>query len=511
MESFAMTRENAEQLLEISVALTAERDREKFLSRVLETAMEAACCDGGTLYLLEDGALKFSRVRTISLGIRQGGYDDPINLPPVPMEPQYVCAWAAMNRKMVNIPDVRNSKTYDFSGSLKYDRMTNYRTKSMLVVPMTGNKGEMIGVMQLINAMEGAAIVPFSANMERMISALGSQAAACILNMQFARQVSALLDSLVDSMTRAIDDRTPYNANHSRNMAGCAERFLDWAESDHPEWRWKADHRRAFMLSIKLHDVGKLVTPRNVMNKSSRLEAKIAGIEERFRCMGLLDRIAALEGRITENRKTEREQSRRYVLDRIRYMDTAAYLSDDDIQWAEELARQTFTDENGTEVPLLTGEETECLRIRHGTLTAAERQVMEAHVTETSHILGQVDFPPEYRAVPVWATAHHEYLDGTGYPGHLTAEQIPAEVLLITILDIFESLVANDRPYKKARKAGEALEIMKDMAAKGKLDAEILRMFEESGAWKAIHDRKDSVPQAKEKTGKARNILLPSK
>ena len=483
-----MEKLSTEQLLAVSVALTAEQDREEFLSMTLDAAMKVARCDGGTLYLLEDGVLKFSRLRTVSLGIRQGGHDDPIALPPVPMEPQYVCAWAAMNRKLVNIPDVRESETYDFSGSLKYDRVTGYRTKSMLVVPMTGTKGEIIGVMQLINAMDGGRVIPFSADMEQVISALSSQAAACILNMRYAKQVNALLDSLVDSMMTAIDDRTPYNANHSRNMAECAERFLEWTARNVPGWDWTADHRRAFLLSVKLHDVGKLVTPRTVMNKGSRLEDRLTRIEDRFRRADLLDRIAALEGRLTEEKYREQEKFRKKALDRIRYMNTAEHLSGEDIRWAEELGRQTFTDENGIEEHLLTGKEADCLRIRQGTLTSGERRIMEAHVTETSHILEQVVFPPEYREIPVWAAAHHEYLDGTGYPDHLTAERIPAEVRLMTILDIFDSLVAADRPYKKARSAGEALEILKDMASQGKLDSGLLALFEKSGAWKDIYD-----------------------
>ena len=266
-----MTQRDMEQLLEVNVALTAERDREKFLTMVLDAAMAAARCDGGTLYLLEGDALRFARMTTLSLGIRQGGHGDPIALPPVPMEPRYVCAWAALRGETVSIPDVRESGKYDFSGTEQYDRITGYRTESMLVVPMTGDKGGTIGVLQLINAMDGGRTVPFPAEIVQPISALASQAAACIQNMRYAGQVTALLDSLVDALTAAIDDRTPYNANHSRNMARCAERFLAWAGRNDPAWRRTEDEVRAFVLSVRLHDVGKLVTPLSVMNKEERL------------------------------------------------------------------------------------------------------------------------------------------------------------------------------------------------------------------------------------------------
>ena len=482
-----MTEQDIERLLEVSVALTLERDKEKFLSLVLDETMQAARCDGGTLYLLENGILRFIRMVTVSRGIRQCGDGDPIALPPVPMEPQYVCAWTAINGKLVNIPDVRESGIYDFSGTLKYDRMIGYRTKSMLVVPMTGSKGGMIGVMQLINAMEGEKVVPFSSDIEQLVSALASQAAACILNMRYADQVNALMDSLVDAMTTAIDDRTPYNANHSRNMAGCAERFLNWAGKNNPEWQWTTDHIRSFLLSVKLHDVGKMVTPLSVMDKHSRLGEKLSSVEERFRRMDLLDQISFLKGRITEEQWLNNTETRKAELAGIRRLNTAGVLSEEDIEWVNGLAQRTFTDENGTAERMLTAEEAECLRIRCGTLTGRERQIMEGHVAETSHILEQVQFPEEYRNVPFWAAAHHEYLDGSGYPNHLTAERIPREVRLMTILDVFDSLVASDRPYKEARTPGEALEILKEMEARGKLDSGILGLFIRSRAWEETY------------------------
>ena len=482
-----MTNHDMEQLLEVCVALTSEKDNEKFLTLVLDAAMSVAHCDGGTLYLLEDGSLKFSRMMTKSLGIRQGGHDDPITLPPVPMEPQYVCAWAAICQQIVNIPDVRNSRTYDFSGTLRYDRMTGYCTQSMLVVPMTGKKGNMIGVMQLINAMEQGKVIAFSEDMVQLISALVSQAAACIVNMRYACQVNDLLDSLVDALTTAIDDRTPYNANHTRNMAKCAERFLAWAEKHEPDWEWTADHVRAFLLSVKLHDVGKLVTPRSVMNKETRLGEKMLRIEERFRRFVLLDRIAFLEGRITEECYRERMKSRKDILSAIRRMNTSPVLTEEDLQWTADLTARFIQDEDGSKEPMLTQEETESLQIRRGTLTDSERQMMETHVTETAHILEHVHFPAEYGAAPFWAANHHEYLDGSGYPNHLTAKEIPIEVRLMTILDIFDSLVASDRPYKKAMTPEKAFEILKSMGEQGKLDNGLIHLFGKSEAWKGVY------------------------
>ena len=481
--------DRANQLLRICLALTSERDREKFLCMVLDAAMKVAHCDAGTLYLLENDALTFVRMVTISQNMRRGCGGDPITLPPVPMKSQYVCAKAAMDGIMVNIPNVREVKGFDFSGALEYDRITGYRTQSMLVMPMTDIKGRVIGVMQLINAMDGDNVVPFSKDIEQLIGAVSSQAAACILNMQYARQINALLESLVDTMTKAIDDRTPYNASHSCNMAKYAERFLDWAETKVPGWSWSNEHRQAFLLSVKLHDIGKIVTPLAVMDKSDRLAEKMERIEERFRRMDLLDRIAFLEGNMTEAEYTGSVRERKDDLTRIREMNIKEQLSEKECEWARQTGARTFRNEEGKEEPWLTKEEIACLQVRRGTLTDPERQTMNNHVAETSRILAEVQFPSEYQEVPFWASAHHELLDGTGYPNHLSQKDLPPEVRLLTILDIFDSLVASDRPYKKAKSAEEAFRILHQMAAAGKLDEEMLNMFEASRAWQGESHR----------------------
>ena len=229
------------------------------------------------------------------------------------------------------------------------------------------------------------------------------------------------------------------------------------------------------------------MTPLQIMNKETRLGDRLPGIEERFRRMGLLDRIALLEGRITEETYLRKKEDRESMMERIRRMNAAGFQDEEDLRWVDKISGQTFTDENGTEEPVITAEEAECLRIRSGSLTAGERQVMEAHVTETARILDRVRFPEECREIPAWAAAHHEYLDGTGYPEHPAAERIPTEVRLMTILDIFDSLAAADRPYKQARTPEDALGILREMAEKGKLDAGILELFEASRAWEEIY------------------------
>ncbi len=482
-----MISPDAQRVLDICIALTSERDREILLSTILDTAMDLARCDAGTLYLLQDNTLHFCRMFTRSRQIRQGGHEGKVTLPPVPMEETYVCGCCAIHGEIISIADVYDDRRFDFFGTRQYDSLTGYRTQSMLVIPMNNEKGELIGVLQLINAMDrDGTIIPFDPDAENLLCALASQAAISIANRQYTEQITVLLDSLVQSFSKAVDERSPYTANHSRTMAALAEQFLNWLEQhDHP-WAFSPEKRRAFLMAVLLHDTGKLAIPLEVMDKDTRLSGQLAVIEERFRVMGLLDRVAALENRISPEEHARRNAERAEKLARIRRINRAGFLPDEDLAFVRQLAEKYWTDENGQTQPWITEYERSCLEIRKGTLTADERETMQSHVAVTEKILASITFPREYARVPEWASSHHEFLNGRGYTKHLSEGQLSPETRLLTILDIFEALTAKDRPYKKPMPLDKALLVLENMAKEGCLDGAILQLFRESRAWEGI-------------------------
>jgi len=481
-------KSDMQRFLTMCLEVTSEHDREALLSRILDSAMDCAHSDAGTLYLLEDDGLHFCRMVTRSMGVRQGGHDAPITLPPVPLEPKYVAAWVALNNKPINVADVHTDTHFDFTGSIRYDAMTGYRTQSMLVVPMSNDKGELIGVTQLINAQgKTGETIPFDPSVELLVSALSSLSAISITNMRYAEQITRMLDSIVGTLSTAIDERSHYNANHTRNMVRVGENFLNWLERTGSPRAFDAVKRRAFLMSVWLHDVGKLAVPLTVMDKNSRLGPAIDDIRARFRVIALLDRIALLEGRIDESELARRAKENGDALAFIEQINTSGFLPDDKLAQVDELAKRTYVDENGETQPLLTEAEHVCLQIRKGTLTDDERRVMQSHVVVTSKILAGILFPKSYSQVPVWASSHHELLNGAGYPNHLRGESIPDEVRLLTILDIFDALTAHDRPYKPPMSLEKALKILHEMAEKeGSLDGELLAEFEQSKAWEGV-------------------------
>ena len=297
------------------------------------------------------------------------------------------------------------------------------------------------------------------------------------------RQITVLLDSMVESFSRAIDERSHYTANHTKNMARYAEAFLDWLRDTNNLLQFDEEKRHAFLMSVWLHDIGKLTVPLRVMDKADRLGTETERVYARLRMIGLLDRLAEAEGRIdaeeASRRRRELEDTRAFI-ERI---NRAGFLPDEDLERVEELAKRTFTDESGAVIPWITEEERRRLSIRRGTLTAEEREIIQSHAAVTQRILSHISFPASFADVPMWAGAHHEQLNGRGYPAQLTAERIPMEVRLLTILDVFEALTAKDRPYKKPFPPEKALAILHNMVEEGAVDKDLLSLFEQSGAW----------------------------
>jgi len=352
------------------------------------------------------------------------------------------------------------------------------------VMPMRDDRGKIIGVLQLINALDPSGnTIPFPEDVQDFVTALASQAAICLTNMHYAEQVRNLLDSLVGALSTAIDARTPYNANHTRNMARYGTVFLDWLRDTRHPWQFTPERRRAFLMSVWLHDVGKLAVPLAVMDKESRLAEGMEAVRARFHSMKLLRRIALLEGRLDQEEAAHLDRKAEDALALIERVNKAGFLPDPDLDALRAVAAHTYSDEKGIEHPWLTDHELDCLTIRKGTLTSNERSIMEGHVTVTSHILRHVSFPDEYEQVPEWASAHHELLNGNGYPHHRSGEEIPREVRLLTILDVFDALTARDRPYKPPMPVEKALSVLRSMADEGSLDKEILALFEQSRAW----------------------------
>ncbi len=484
-----MKPEDMKKVLEIGVKLSSERDLEPLLEEILSCVMELARCDGGTLYLLDGDMLRFRISRNNTLK----NYSNGEGMPPVLLDRANVCALALLEDRTICVEDVYHSPDYDFSGPMRYDARNGYRTRSMLVVPMRSRGGEKLGVLQLINAMDEAGqVCPFAPDMELVLESVASQAALAIQNVRYIREIRGLFNSFVQVMSTAIDERSRYNADHSRRMARCGERFMDWLNVQSGEMLFSPQRREQLLMGIWLHDIGKVTTPLEVMDKARRLTPlQEAQLKSRLTEIWLTGRIDCLEGRVDSGGLESLRQSIREAEKQIDSINGAEFVTDDQLAWLDGMRRRTWTDQEGREQSWLTDGEYEMLSIRKGTLSRQELDKMRRHVVMTDKMLSRIRFPQELAYVPEWAAAHHEKLNGKGYPRGMKGDEIPFEVRIITILDIFDALVASDRPYKKAKTVEQAIRILRFAVKDGELDPELTEQFIESRCWEGIYIRSE--------------------
>ena len=485
-----MREQDINTILDIGVSLSAEKDLNRLLEKILSQMMELTNCDAGTLYLLDGDALRFKIMRNDTMHTYSGGDGKDPGLPPVKMSRENVCTLSLLEEKTICVADVRHCAEYDFSGPIRYDAMTGYHTQSMLVVPMINREGEKLGVLQLINAMDGdGQVCAFADELVHVVESVASQAAVTIQNVKYIEDIRGLFDSFVKVMSSAVDARTPYNGTHTRHMAEYGERFIDYLneqsiKNGQDPW-FQGSHKDALLMSIWLHDIGKLVIPLEVMNKEARLSPiQKLELENRLERIRLLTELRVLKGEITKDESDSILDRIRNVRELIEAVNTTGFLTDEKLADLSEASALRYQEEDGTEKEWITREEAAALSIRKGTLSEEEREVMESHVIVTDKFLSQIKFSGELAPVITWAASHHEYLNGSGYPNHLSGDQIPMEVRIITILDIFDALVADDRPYKPGMPIERALSILKIMAEKeGKLDPRLTDLFIESQCW----------------------------
>ena len=481
-----LTNKELREIVDIGIALTTEKNKNRLLEKILKKAMDVSNCDAGTLYLFTGDSLEFKIMKTLSQGVSKGENGEVIELPPVPLKEENVCAYAAIHKELINVEDVYHSERFDFSGPKRYDAMTGYRTRSMIVIPMEDSENELVGVLQLMNAQDNEGkVVSFHEDDEFVLRSMASQAAVSISNMKYMEAIKVQLHSFVSAFATAVDERTPYNGSHTRKVAVYAVILADYVNRMYRQGKCEEffdDNRKEqLQLAAALHDIGKMIVPLSVMNKATRLDGGLEKIEERFKLLKAYYEIDFLKGKITEEVFEEKITYLDESLQFITEIDNAGFMPDEKIARVVEIAESFYELEDGSRISYLSEEEKKCLCIRKGTLTDEERSIMESHAVMTRKILDKVHFSKNYSKVKQFASTHHECLNGTGYPDHLTAEDLEMESRILAVVDVFDALTCTDRPYKKPMPKERAFAILHDMAVKeGKLEDRLVTWLEEA-------------------------------
>ena len=471
------------EILEIGIQMAQETDRNHLLQMILDKSMEYANCDAGILFLYENEALVFKMMRTDSQNINKGKDGETITLSPVPLKEENICAYSAIHRRVLNIKDVRTNDTFDFSELKRYDEMTGYQTISMLVLPITNHEDELLGVLQLINAMdEKGEVVSFDPFMEPVICSLASQAAIVLSNLLYTEEIKRQMWSFTEALAETVDARTPYNGSHIRNVAKYAGMLADYfnklyAQGKETEY-FNTQRREQLVMGALLHDIGKMIIPLKIMNKATRLDSKENVLTTRLDMISLYYEIDGLNGRITKESAAEKRAEIEEIKKFVGQINGVEFLSDELLAKLEEILPLTYEKPDGEALAYFTDTEKDCLRVRRGTLTADERDIMESHVAMTERILSKVYFNSYYANSPIWAATHHECLDGSGYPKGLKAEELAVESRIMAVTDICDALLASDRPYKKPMPKETAFQVMHSMADEGKIDKKLVNYMQ---------------------------------
>ncbi|CAA7613860.1 HD domain-containing phosphohydrolase [Magnetospirillum sp. UT-4] len=289
-------QEKLGRLVDLGIAMSAERDTTKLMEMVLVGAKELTNADGGTLYTIgDDGKLHFQILRNDTLNVALGGTSgNPITIPAVPLfddegRPNHrnVVSHAVHEQVTVNIADAYDSTAFDFSGTKAFDARTGYRSTSFMTVPLKPRGGDIIGALQLINARPPGSdkVIPFVAEIQRFVEALAAQAATAMYNRELLSAQERLMDSMIQLIAGAIDAKSPYTGGHCERVPELALMLAREATNQKAgplaDFRFETDEEwREFRIGAWLHDCGKVVTPEYIVDKATKLETIYNRIHE---------------------------------------------------------------------------------------------------------------------------------------------------------------------------------------------------------------------------------------
>ncbi len=509
-EGLATAERQREQLNAIGVALSSEHDINVLLNLILAKAREITGADAGSLYLVEEGSdgksqLRFKLTQNDSL-------DFPFKEVTLPLSETSMAGYTALRGETLNFDDAyKMPRDLPFHFNDHFDKQTGYHTQSLLTLPMRNAKGEVLGVLQLINskidpaahvknaADAGKYVQPFGPRAVDLALSLASQAAVAYENRKLYNEIETLFDGFVNASVTAIEQRDPTTSGHSQRVALYTEELAktigELKTGPYANVTFDATQLKEIRYAALLHDFGKVGVREEVLVKAKKLyplqldllrqrfdyirkEIEATSVRRKLQVYLERDRGNALAeiARLTEDydqRIKRIDEYFKFILE----SNEPTLLEGGKFDKLREIAKQYYLDQSGIERPYLSPNEVKMLLIPKGSLDAAERLQIESHVVHTFNFLKQIPWTKSLQKIPTIARAHHEKLDGTGYPYKLHSAEIPLPAKMMTICDIYDALTAADRPYKRAVPVERALSIINDCVKAGEIDGELVKHF----------------------------------
>lgn len=501
------SEERIAALNRIGIALSAERDVEKLLERILTESRKFSRSEAGSLYLSEAGEdgkrLRFKLAQNDAVPFT-------FTERTVAVDERSLVGHVALHGEplvLANAYALPPDAPYHHNDS--FDVATGWTTRAVLVVPMNDHRGELVGVLQLMNRHGeiSGSYEPYPADLVPVMLSLATQAAVCLKANQLTASIRRLFEDFARAAIVAVEQRDPTTAGHSNRVADLTvelARVVDRA-SDGPysSVSFSREELREIGTAALLHDFGKISIPERVLVKAKKLEPdELTRIRDRFDfalesgdaiayrelLRGLvgtrMPTAADLSGLV--ERRSREEAELESLWGEILTANEPKILPEASGATLRSLRERTFQNRRGAVSPLLLDSEFQFLSIRKGSLSEEERAQIESHVSHTFRFLSNIPWTPDLARVPEIAHSHHEKLDGSGYPQHLRSAAIPVSARLLTICDIYDALTAADRPYKKAVPRELALRILNDEAKEGKLDPWLVGVFIAEQVWLSL-------------------------
>ena len=516
------------ELVETARALASERDIKKLLAKILLKCRQVTGADAGSVYVVEEEGgsqseykpepkkhlhFMLSQNDSVKVDFKEAHLE---------IDDRSIVGQATLSKQPINIPDLTKltsaptTKTKTLRHNRSFDEKTGYRARSMLTVPMQSAEGDVIGVVQLINKKsdpkqplgEDGEVLAFDQRSEELALAWVAMAGIALENALLYEEIRLMFDGFVEASVTAIESRDPTTSGHSRRVATMSVELAKKVDgiSDGPfaAVHFTPAHLQQLEYAGVLHDFGKVGVRERVLVKAKKLyEEDLRNIRLRFAYIkkgleadhaerklrvalelgkaDLAGRLAAIDADLGR-RMDEVDDALAFVA----RVNEPTVLEQGGFERLVEIARLMYLAPDGQLRPYLEAEEVAALQVRRGSLTEVERVEIERHVVHTRTFLQEIPWGRRYANVPLIAAAHHEYLNGTGYPNRLPGKDIPLESRIMTIADIFDALTASDRPYKKAVPIDRALSIIESEVKAGKCDPDLFQVFVGGEVYKKV-------------------------
>ena len=529
---------NLDALKKVGLSLYEIKDLNIILDLILSKIREVSNADSASIFII-DKNIKNIKGRLIKNNVLKFLYNQNYSFSmdvkefSIPVSRNSIVGYCAITGNIVNIPDVNKiDDTYDF----KYDTKSTNKmfeddlesvgklddiNRSVLAIPMKNQKNEVVGVIEIFNKKRDfyqkinspkvfeEQVIPFDKEDEEIAISLAGQAAISLENNILYKEIKDIFEKFIKAATVAIEARDPTTSGHSERVSKLSREFAIQLnkinEGKYTDFNFSDDEIQAIEYAAILHDFGKIGVREKILSKEKKLySGELEILKTRYmylkkaisndfmkRKLELIKKtddsikLAEIETNLDKKLDAKLKEIDN-ILGVILEVNEPTILKDDKGEILKNLIDKVYETLDGERISYLTENEAKSLLIKKGNLTEEERSEIESHVTHSYDFLSIIPWTKEMKSIPYIAYMHHEQPNGEGYPNKIFDEFIPVQSRIISIADVFDALIARDRPYKKPIPIDKAIDILKNDAKSGKFDPDLVEIFDKYKIYEVI-------------------------